>query len=616
MTKLIDSAIEYKVLNSRAVSSNGSNAMNKAFYVDRDGTLWAAFFVTYKNINVYRSNDNGFSWEWVTTAVQAGRSGTVQGSPLFFMKSQTLDKIYLVVADGVIYEIPSTEAGLVRDPDFNLLVPSIIRQFIPQNQEYITGQDGYRGNLCSICGDPDSTFYMFYANMPGSYLKCAEYSMTNSVRGFQLAETAWELWANSAVFSTATSSEKIDSVAKDRYCYLAFTNLSDNVEFIKYDKQSHAFGTPVTISVPDLHSKDPSIAIDGNDSLLMAWGETTTNDTDIDIKIATSLNGGTTWTTQSVTKPFNTTAFLDPVTLTPEVRISLLADVAGGFLLSAIFISPVGYSTLYVKKITTEGVQDAWKELNSKSADITGNQFFRPLNDRLPYFGNMSSIRSAYQVGEGNQEHGNDTILTSVFQESLAGKAYVLNSTSSSLGIDPLTSGQLRLDFKVVGSLSDSIDYYNGNVVGTYTDSYIDAMNKIGVSVKVHKYEPVEASTDTGGGSYTDPTEYTTKIVIDPQTYDFPAIAKETAVFTQYIARDIRKAFFKPDFFMGRTFIINDGGYIKRTVWTLSYIGNDYEISQVVPRFMNNEICFYEANLYVIGPSNDPFRKITLPSET
>jgi hypothetical protein len=41
-----------------------------------------------------------------------------------------------------------------------------------------------------------------------------------------------------------------------------------------------------------------------------------------------------------------------------------------------------------------------------------------------------------------------------------------------------------------------------------------------------------------------------------------------------------------------------------------------YEISQVVPYFINSQICYYGANGYVVGPSNDPFSRPVLPSET
>ena len=204
-----------------------------------------------------------------------------------------------------------------------------------------------------------------------------------------------------------------------------------------------------------------------------------------------------------------------------------------------------------------------------------------------------------------------------VWQETLATATDLIPVTEDQdYFIDPLQSGVLRLDFRVLGSLDENINYYENTIVGNFTKSYIDAFDRIGSSVKVSQFEPLVGATDTGRTGYSDPIVTTTKVLVDPQTYNFPTINKEEPYFTQYIERDIRKIFFKPNFFIGRNYIKNDGGFIKRSVWTIKYMGNDYEISQVVPRFINNEICFYEANAYVIGPSNDPFRKLTLPSES
>ena len=609
----MDSAIEYKSNTSRAVSLNGSTSANKSCFIDRDGNLWAAFYSTYRNINIYYSTDNGFSWSWVSSINAWPREGTFQGNPLYFMQSTALGRVYLVTDNGVMFELDANDLEHNQTPLATMLA-SVVVEYIPAPYyEYITTQDGYKDGLFTLCGDPDNVFYMFYCKTGGNTLKCAEYSMTNGTRA---QFTYVELWASEAVDSEIPTTELMDCVASEGICYIAFVDDDDNVRFVKYNKAEHEFRTPITVSEASLYPKDPSISVDGLDNLLLAYGNTNVTNTDIDIKIGFSTDAGASWTESSVTKPFNTTAFIDPVTESKEVRLQLLGDVSGGFLMSAIFINSIGVATLYVKQISSTGVQSAWKIVNTKAGQVTGNQFFRPFNDRLPYFGNLDNIRSAFQIGEGNTAHGEDTVLTSVYQESLTSRAYADDSDSDTLAIDPLQSGMLRVDFRIIGALGTNIDYYNSNVVGDFTEAYIGAIDKVGVSVKVNSYEAVQASTDTGKGSYETATDYTTKVLIDPQTYDFPSIAKEDSVFTQYIERDIRKGFFKPDFFMGRTFILNDGGFIKRTVWTVDFLGNTYEISQIVPRFINNEICFYEANLYVIGPSNDPFRKVTLPSET
>ena len=34
----------------------------------------------------------------------------------------------------------------------------------------------------------------------------------------------------------------------------------------------------------------------------------------------------------------------------------------------------------------------------------------------------------------------------------------------------------------------------------------------------------------------------------------------------------------------------------------------DYEVEQILPRFFNNCIMYWEANLFVVSPTNDPFK--------
>jgi len=613
MSNITDSAIEYKTYNSRAVSMNNVNSMNKAFRIDRNGNMWAAFYVNPVNINLYYSSDNGFTWNWHSVIKTFNRSNsTNSGDQLFLIECEALEKIYLCTNYGVFYEIDTDV--LDREVYEDYLLATVVTDYIPETNEYLTEQERYRDYIGSICGDPGGVFYNFYSKYSNNYLKVAEFSMINSQRA-DIAGTT-ELWALSTTESTFTAQELMDSASYNQYCYIVFADLSDRLRFTTFDKLNHVFGSNTLLSSSSLYVKDPSIAVDGNGVLLAAYGDTNGANTDITLRYFISSDSGSSWTDYSIVKPGGGSIYLDNATGDPQLRLSIIGDQGGRFLLSAIFEYD-SYPTLFVKTISAAGVQGDWKIVNSKTnKDITGAQFFRPFNDRIQYFGNYANVRMAYQVGFGDDENGDDSRITSVFQESLVNSAFAPDTTTASYDIDPLTSGCLRVDFRVLGDFSTNIDYYDENVTGDFTERYMAAFAKIGIPAKIKKYEVVEGATDTGRGAYAEPAEYTTKILIDPDTYDFPSLAKEDTVFEQFIERDIRKLFFKPDFFMGRTFLVNDGGFVKRTVWTLSYLGNEYEISQIVPRFISNQICFYEANAYVIGPSYDPFRKLTLPSET
>jgi hypothetical protein len=611
---LFDSAIEYKTNNSRAVSGNGLNSMNRAFKIDRNGNLWAAFYVNRQNINVYYSSNNGFTWDWLTQLQTFTRTGTIEGDVLHFYESTALGKIYLATSAGWIYEIDKD--NLEMEPEVSGLSVTRVVQFIPSTMEYLTSQEAFNDQIYSMCGDLDDIAYLFYSTPPSNtYLRCSEISVVDSNRETIVANYA-EL---RSIYTTETeldASAKMDSLSVDGYCYVAYADNSDVVKFVKYNRQTHSFGSPTTVATASYHANDPTIMVDGDGNILIAFVDVDGSATSATIRFYISNNDGDNWNSFSVLGPAGTTVPLDAATSEIASHIDAIGGSDGGFLLSSIFMLN-GIPTLYVRSISSTGTQGDWKVVNTRNdKPVTGAQFFRPFGDRLPYLGDYSNIRMAYQVGYGDNTYGDDSVLTSVFQERLSSNAYPPDTDTTTYGIDPISSGTLRVEFRVIGSFKDNIDYYDSNIVGEYTDSYIEAIDKIGIPIKINSYEPIEVATDTGKGAYAAPTQYTTKVLIDPQTYDFPTIAKENDVFTQFIERDIRKVFVKPDFFMGRTFVLNDGGFLKRTVWTLYYLGNEYEISQIVPRFIDNQICFYEANVYVIGPSNDPFRKLTLPSET
>jgi hypothetical protein len=116
--------------------------------------------------------------------------------------------------------------------------------------------------------------------------------------------------------------------------------------------------------------------------------------------------------------------------------------------------------------------------------------------------------------------------------------------------------------------------------------------------------------------AYDAPVEYEETVLFDPVSYSFPSPALNRDTTINRIEQDIRKIHIPARFYLTRTFLVNKGGYLKRTVWLVEHMGNQYEISQIIPRFINNQICYYEANAYVVGPSRDPFSRTILPSET
>lgn len=327
-------------------------------------------------------------------------------------------------------------------------------------------------------------------------------------------------------------------------------------------------------------------------------------DADTKLRYTTSTNGGESWTASgTLTPPTNTTIYRDLVKNSGTYNLSVVGLQEGGFLVGSLFNSG-SYTNAYVKEIPVSGTgynfTQPWYQVNSTSGDLVGFQFFRYGDEKLMTKGNGQDIRICYQIGSGTTVYAYDDIRSEIYQERLSNTIYRNNNI--------LTSGT---------TISDHIDYYASGLIGGFTDKFSTAFSNYGMNAQVLKYTPKVTSLGVGKSTYNTPIEYNVKVMTDPITYQFPVIAENgTGGFDTIIERDMRKVYFPPNFYMSREHQFNAGGILRRNIWTIFYMGNEYEITQIVPRIIDGQICHYEANLFVIGPSNDPFTKLTLPSET
>ena len=615
--KVFDSAVTYKNYCSRALGSNGQSCSMKGCIRLNDGTLYAAFYREYARWVIYKSEDDGFSWNLVDRVTNVDRKSIPEGHPLFLLHSYVDDEQYVVVEDTVagggytwqVYdfteEVYKRPYGEVQVWDSNTYTHKV------------------KGGLFSVCGDPDSRSLLFYSEASSSRLVAVEFDPT-------LAETAMIQSMVTNYSNTYTS--MIDSVSKDEYAYVAAVDTNGYLVVLKYRKgRGTTLGYFESISTiqDNAHTiRDLAIAIDGKDVLMLAYSIESNGElvnvlakSSVPATTIGSSSADSQWVKYDYNKPYAASTFSDPVNGTLTCRTRLIGSVEGGFMLGGVWVDQNDISQVYVRYIDgTTGDYSVGPavRMNSKGGPINGCEFFRPSDEKLFYFNNLGGLRMAYLRGEGNDEHNADTLQTSIFQEKLANKAYPirLQTDVTNYRIDPVTPGALRLRFNIFGAANILEDYYANGVTGKQTEQYIDAFAKIGIPMRILRYTPFEVATSTGRSAYTAAQEYTSRVIIDPKTYNFPQVAKNDEDFERFIERDIRKVFFPPDFYMDRYFVLNDGGYLKRTIWTLMHMGNEYEISQIVPRFIEEQICFYEANVYVIGPSYDPFKKITLPSET
>ena len=203
-------------------------------------------------------------------------------------------------------------------------------------------------------------------------------------------------------------------------------------------------------------------------------------------------------------------------------------------------------------------------------------------------------------------------------QELLSEVAYPsqLDTDSGTYALDTATSTQLLVSFNIVGSAQDNVDFYSLGMTGKQTTKYVAGFNKIGTNIRLLRHEPDKGNYMNDRSAYNAPTETRTLAIFQPSSYSFPSPAVDATGLDAWMERDVRKLYLPPSIHLARTFVVNEGGYLKRTVWLAEFDGNRYELSQVVPHFISNQICYYEVNAYVVGPSRDPFARDVLPSET
>lgn len=603
--RVFDSAIANRTYCGRAVSNVTSNGANNLFFVHPDGNLYCMAVLTgFDLATILQSADNGFSWEPV--------SDSLWGSSV----AHLIDVTYRSTnnAEGLIH-------GMYKNSfngDYYFITPvnGVIWYYRCSDQtydnwygdvtiKYGTFTDVLNSNYFVSSGDGDTLIYLAYCNtnqdlkmmgldiaQPHEYIlqDFTTYGTTNFCSGV-LAIKSKDAYVHTVAVTAATS--------PDILVYTKFTKKQGGGtgSFATYKPITSGFFSDGNPSIIDL-----AIDIDKQDNLCVVYSKRDAiPGTGISGYYAISNDAGTTWTSVYNEPPAGYSGYVDPQTSKVTLYNDVIGGASGSFLLSSIYMQN-NSGTLFVKEVSSTNIPvgtstDAWRRVNTVDGKVIGGKFFKYMAEAIPEFGDKSSIRMAYQIGEINSNYGADTIKSRIYHERLSNLAYPQQYSGTAF-------------------TKDDIDYYASGYIDANTALYIDKIEELGMEYSFSRYDPDEDSEIIGIGAYGQPTTFEATACVDPGSYGFATVARNNSDFSDYIERDTRKIFYKPNLFLERNFIINKGGYLKRTIYTVRIMGNDYELAQIVPRFLNGAILYYEANLYVIGPSNDPFKKVILPSES
>lgn len=624
-------AIETHVYNPRALITSMFSGGRHNTVRTSDGKLWAALQSSTVNLYLYMSDDEGFSWEqiddyWTSTA--------------HYPRSQTnlwdngpLDAVMVCEKYDWVFLFHIRHIGAMGAGNWCLYYGYCAIDGTG-SADYNTGvnwADTRQSGGFIMCHNKHTMYYLYtyYDNVSNWDLKMRRISPRTVAVSGSVGETT-KNWSD--VYAMCCNDDGEVFVLG---CH-GGAAIPNTVEFVQYTESSLSFGTPVTIdTAPDNASDfcDFSIAIDGYGTLCAVWGEmdSWTASTTVAWRYATSVDKGLNWTKVDVSNETGWTPFRDDIatgTASPAkqfvTRTDIIGGYDGGFLITYTQDNASSVPKSLVRRLTTPDgttytLQDQEEIANVPTADvIAGAKFFKVAEGQLMNIAEPGLVRAAWQVDEGNSGIQDSSIPITIDQDILSIGPYPIEYPSEEAGWTVETAGadELLVTFAIIEGTSNNIDFYDEGYTGDYTTKYYDAFVTHGTSIRVLCYEPTQNAQTGDRSSYDEPTEIWVNMFIDPLSYKTPNRVENADNTTDYVEQDIRRVYLPPDLHISRSYILNKGNYLKRTVWLMIFDGNEYELTQVVPRLMDNQITHYECNAYVSGPSFDPFSRTTLHSET
>jgi len=582
-------------------------------------------------IDILLSKDNGFTWfEVGTITVPTGTTfknivGLNTNGPIFHMTVYT-DK------DGR-YQYLAVYSAWNRISN----VITLETQFVIRLNAYAIANDGSLTQLTNdrllngedkdfLAFDVDNTtdaIYFTYTKFDTLYVEVGEPTQANDYSGLNTFATRISNTADSNYYNilktNANKDRTLDILAIKYTRDPSNNNYPNYLVYHNFRADSLTISNAVTIrELNGIDAKDINIERDGHGNIMALWTEVPDDKTYARIFYSMSKDNGLTWSSPTEIKGESDNAdFIDLPLGSPEGRTVLMGCIQG-FLIGYVK-KRNNIGTAYVRTLVSQNgsdyeLSDQKVAASHATKDVTGIRFFAPAAKGKYNLNQKGEIRFIYQIGQGDSVAQNDNIPVYFGQKLLKDEAFA-ESIYTIRPEDVALQNQLLCSFNLIGSTSLNIDYYNEGLIGNITNKYLSSFNRFGTSVEISKYEPEQASYTDNSTAYSLDSTYFVKVFVDDINYALPQ-PSGNETFDDYIERDTRQIHLPPNFHLGRTFKLNDGNKLKRTVWLLKFGGNEYELTQVVPKFVDNQIAYYTSNAYVVGPSRDPFSRIILPSET
>ena len=608
--------------NSRGLITH--NIVNKTCVQTDSGLLLAAVQenLPLNEINIWGSVTDGFTWPInINTTISPGYNDDVlslntNGPVMHLVVNEGIGKIFLNVS---AYS-PATSRFIVLTFGWNYTIDTskivTTSKWIDANRFDDDGLIVAVSVMDSLNYDVSATDHIIYYTLVyNSQIFVKAYNPNN--------------WTTPAIASIETNEndyfDLVSSHANNRTSILDILAIRDRgliyeLVYVKFNSQGESFNNPVVINTFNATvANDLNISRDGYNNLLAYWTQFNTEGTFINEYYSISIDEGLTWSTP-ISIPTTTAQgdFQDAISTEKAGRtVSLNGDT--GFILSYVRNFD-GKAITYVRSLLSQnGINYELSEEKIAASHATKNtvglRFFESAGSELYNFDQINNIRFAYQIGEGNSPTQKDNIPVYFGQKLLSDQAFPEFETIIFQEDTPLQN-ELLVNFNLLGSINDNVDYFTEGLVGNITDKYTSAFDRFGTSIELLRYEPIQSSRTNDKNAFSLEEDIYIKVFVDAISYANPISSSATETNAAYIEKDTRQIYLPPDLHISRNYIINDGNKQKRTVWLMKLAGNEYEISQVVPYFIDNQIAYYTANAYVVGSTRNPFNRLIQPTET
>lgn len=599
--------------NSRGLLNYNFNTKNLV-RLD-NGVLFAVVSENYYDQydNIYVSKDNGFSWNRVwtgshdRTAYSSSVSGTNYDGPV---NNLTIDenRKLLFLWKGLFY-FPGSTSTIVPfvfsyDSNYDLTYLS------PDDNDWLAPQINTSQDTPAVAiSNSGNHHYLTYVASGNLVVRAYQSTYLDQADGSaNFGGNYFDIVAN-----YANDDSSVDMLA------VANNGSTMDVVYLQWNRLYGLQVTPVILgSYPLSGIGELSIARDGWGNICAIWSVNTQGNSGVDEYYSLSSNNGVSWIdAQTIKHTSSQTDYIDAITNVPKSRCSVLAGLQGFMLTYTRRLNEKSIG--YVRKlVSSDGdlytLEEERIAASSLTEDVAGVKFFLPTGSGKVDLNSADQIRIGYQIGLGDSPGQVDKQPVYVGQKLLLDEAYPEVTQANRLIDNPLNT-ELICDFNLLGSTYQNVDYYKEGLIGNITSKYISAFNRFGTSIDIKRYEPTPDSVLDDRSAYSLVEQIYVEAFIDDVNYSYPVVSGNET-FEQYIERDTRTVHLPPNLHLGRQFIINNGNKLKRTVWIMTHAGNEYELTQLVPKFIDNQIAYYTINAYVVGPSRNPFSRTILPSET